>query len=1095
MTIMTDPERQPALDEARLAVNGFVARFEPGYRKLACYAALPLVLTPELLGYLRSAFLRGRVPWVAEADLLLSDLCRPVGYEQFAMDQAVRAYLLGSDPERLTPEETRATAEALLGYLRHQERFGQPQRHTDLQAQQWSAMVYLEQRPTDGEPAPRERAVAELTHSLADALARGDQAAQARLAAIVASLSDEIQSYPELLERAREVSELLATDIAPVPPTDTFHPQSSTGETATIEYVTLHIGVAPGPVTKSETGSRPAYIVTLETSDGHSASARAGVDVDRLQVEFTGFQSSGMPEAFSATGAPLFDLLFTGTVRLAYQEAWARLQQNQRFQLQLSISPRLSTFSLLPWELLRDPERGWLALEMPIVRIVTSAAPLPGLHPAPPRVLLTAAGSSEDSTAGPLLGRLRDTLLDTAPAAEVRTFPHLSAALLRQELATNPHVWHFVGNAVSHNGVPSLMLKITGVGSETRLASEIAGMLGASAIRLVILTATDPTGIEPMRRCADVFVAAGVPAVLAPQLPMSEESTGRFFVRLYGCLAAGWTLAGAVYQARMVLFLDSEGEPRHDWAASALFTIDPAALVFADVEIIKPETSAAGTSVEEQAEVSHVDAPSEDYAEVPQSAVSPSLPPLSGVRILWVDDQPDNNRNERQLFEQQGASVSISTSTNDALGTLEAQRYDVIISDMARRLERRAGYTLLERLRERGDQTPFIIYSNSSSAAQQRELRARGGLGRANNYAGLLELVLQAVGAKPALSASPVITPVEYDQPGGTMSPRSQTYVEREADRVFHSLLSSKRVSVVSINAPRQTGKSSLLVRGLERTSRQGAASVYIDYQGVDRSDIESLEGACRHMAYTLAERFGIDRAEIEERWHRSEVPSYRLTQIMKHMVLPRVESQLVLALDEADRLVQWSYSDSFFAMLRSWYNSRALDDLWEKLAIVVVLVSEPNLLIRNVDQSPFNIGTRITLADFNTHELAELNQHYGSPLPSHDLSAFEALLGGQPFLSSLALYTLAVTETDWQQIEAIAATDRGPFGDHLRRYWLIVRDEPALRQALKQVLETARCSDEVSFYRLESAGLVRGTPQTAFFHNRLYEQYFRSRL
>ena len=80
---------------AKQQVDRFVRRFEPSYRKLAYHAALPLVLTPELLNYLRNQFLREeKVPWVAEVDLLLSDLCRPVGYEQYAMEPAVRAYLM-----------------------------------------------------------------------------------------------------------------------------------------------------------------------------------------------------------------------------------------------------------------------------------------------------------------------------------------------------------------------------------------------------------------------------------------------------------------------------------------------------------------------------------------------------------------------------------------------------------------------------------------------------------------------------------------------------------------------------------------------------------------------------------------------------------------------------------------------------------------------------------------------------------------------------------------------------------------------------------------------------------------------------------------
>ena len=46
--------KQHEPEYARQAVERFVRRFEPSYRKLVYYAALPLVLTPELLHYLRN---------------------------------------------------------------------------------------------------------------------------------------------------------------------------------------------------------------------------------------------------------------------------------------------------------------------------------------------------------------------------------------------------------------------------------------------------------------------------------------------------------------------------------------------------------------------------------------------------------------------------------------------------------------------------------------------------------------------------------------------------------------------------------------------------------------------------------------------------------------------------------------------------------------------------------------------------------------------------------------------------------------------------------------------------------------------------------
>ena len=111
---------------ARQQVARFVARFDESYRRLAWYAALPLVLTPELLNYLRNHFLRGQTPWEAEADLLLSELCRPVGYEQFAMAPEVRAWLIGEMREQLGEAPMREVARLLIRYVRQLSRMSSP---------------------------------------------------------------------------------------------------------------------------------------------------------------------------------------------------------------------------------------------------------------------------------------------------------------------------------------------------------------------------------------------------------------------------------------------------------------------------------------------------------------------------------------------------------------------------------------------------------------------------------------------------------------------------------------------------------------------------------------------------------------------------------------------------------------------------------------------------------------------------------------------------------------------------------------------------------------------------------------------------------
>jgi hypothetical protein len=57
--------------------------------------------------------------------------------------------------------------------------------------------------------------------------------------------------------------------------------------------------------------------------------------------------------------------------------------------------------------------------------------------------------------------------------------------------------------------------------------------------------------------------------------------------------------------------------------------------------------------------------------------------------------------------------------------------------------DKRAGYTLLDKLRDQHIFTPFIIYAGSSS--HQAETKRHGGFGTTNNPQVLLQLVIDAI--------------------------------------------------------------------------------------------------------------------------------------------------------------------------------------------------------------------------------------------------------------------------------------------------------------------------------------------------------------
>ena len=114
--------------------------------------------------------------------------------------------------------------------------------------------------------------------------------------------------------------------------------------------------------------------------------------------------------------------------------------------------------------------------------------------------------------------------------------------------------------------------------------------------------------------------------------------------------------------------------------------------------------------------------------------------------ILWVDDRPWNNAYERHALSALGFRITISQSTEDALDKLRMGRFDVIISDMGRPPDDRAGYTLPEAVRDQGIRTPYLIYAGSRKPEHQREALKSGAQGTTNRPEELLEMVLESTG-------------------------------------------------------------------------------------------------------------------------------------------------------------------------------------------------------------------------------------------------------------------------------------------------------------------------------------------------------------
>jgi CheY-like chemotaxis protein len=119
---------------------------------------------------------------------------------------------------------------------------------------------------------------------------------------------------------------------------------------------------------------------------------------------------------------------------------------------------------------------------------------------------------------------------------------------------------------------------------------------------------------------------------------------------------------------------------------------------------------------------------------------------LMDKRILWVDDRPENNLYPRRALEALGIQVTTSTSTQDALEKLRQDNYDVVISDMGRPPDDKAGYTLLDEIQKMGINKPFIIYAVGGNLLKHKaEARQKGAYGSTSLVTELFELVISSI--------------------------------------------------------------------------------------------------------------------------------------------------------------------------------------------------------------------------------------------------------------------------------------------------------------------------------------------------------------
>jgi hypothetical protein len=327
---------------------------------------------------------------------------------------------------------------------------------------------------------------------------------------------------------------------------------------------------------------------------------------------------------------------------------------------------------------------------------------------------------------------------------------------------------------------------------------------------------------------------------------------------------------------------------------------------------------------------------------------------------------------------------------------------------------------------------------------------------------------------------------------GGAVPLDSRFYIIRPTDERFLSAI-QRRESIVLVKGARQMGKTSLLARGLQKAREAGANVVLTDFQALNRAHLESLETLFVALATWITDQLDLN-VQPARNWDPLLGPNRNFERFMEREVLGKLEGPLVWGLDEVDQLFPYDFSSEVFGLFRSWHNRRSLrpGGPWSRLTLALAHATEAYLFITNLDQSPFNVGIRVTLQDFTPEQVAKLNQLYGSPLRDDtQLARYVRVVSGHPYLVRRGLEEMATESISIDTLEAQADRDEGIFGDHLRRLLVSLVQDGDLCDVVRGLLQNAPCPTSEAFYRLRAAGVVSGeSAEDARFRCQLYETY-----
>jgi hypothetical protein len=316
---------------------------------------------------------------------------------------------------------------------------------------------------------------------------------------------------------------------------------------------------------------------------------------------------------------------------------------------------------------------------------------------------------------------------------------------------------------------------------------------------------------------------------------------------------------------------------------------------------------------------------------------------------------------------------------------------------------------------------------------------------------------------------------------------------EPQESRCYQTILQPG--SILRIKAPQQMGKTRMLNRVLGRFTNNDYQIAVLNFQNrLDSSAFNSLEQFLKAFCVGISDRLKLPNNLVKEYWHEKDGSlNHKTTVYFEDIILDRINSPLILVLEDIDRVFEHPLATDFCDLLRGWHGEAQRDELWQKLRLVIVHSTDVYASL-DINSSPLaNVGETVTLDEFTPQQVEDLVRQYGLDWNSDLIEQLMKLVGGHPYLINHALKTIVNQSITLEELLATATTQQGTYRDRLLELWGIIQQQPALREALRNVVTASHPVriDPFQLFQLYSLGLVKIEGNNAIPRCHLYRQYF----